>query len=348
MSLLKSKNIDIDNRINKSNEFEIIRIILASAVVFQHSTAILDSPNILNFNLIPAVPIFVFISGLLVSESLLYSSSLKNYLQKRIRRILPAYIFIVIFSGTSIYILNTFLKVQNGQSIFSLLKYFFFNIIFLNFKFPCLFSFDSSIDPSSCAVNGSLWTIKFELLFYLLLPLIFFCGRNTKLFFPLLTIINLCLLIFYKSMPIYLIIFLCFLIGVGCSRTKKIWMKLYRNFKMNSFLRFFIVISIVIFSGGVLPLYLVLPLLLMTSLFPSKNKNQDIKILKKGDLSYGIYLIHYPLMRIFETIEISTKINQLLLPFVVLSFSIIFAYFLHNKFETKFLNPSSHYMRLVN
>ena len=66
------KNLNISERLSYSNEFDFTRLILAFAVVFQHCSAILKTNNVLNFNSIPAVPIFIFISGLFVSESFIF------------------------------------------------------------------------------------------------------------------------------------------------------------------------------------------------------------------------------------------------------------------------------------
>ena len=63
------KNLNITERLNYSNEFDFVRLMLAFAVVFQHCSAMLKTNHVLNFDSIPAVPIFIFISGLFVSES---------------------------------------------------------------------------------------------------------------------------------------------------------------------------------------------------------------------------------------------------------------------------------------
>ena len=111
-----NKNLNISERLSYSNEFDFTRLILAFAVVFQHCSAILKTNNVLNFNSIPAVPIFIFISGLFVSESFIFSSSIKKYFLKRIKRIFPAYFTIVIGGGLFVFMTNILLSNFNFTS----------------------------------------------------------------------------------------------------------------------------------------------------------------------------------------------------------------------------------------
>ena len=65
-------NLNISERLSYSNEFDFTRLMLAFAVVFQHCSTLLKTNGVLNFNAIPAVPIFIFISGLFVTESFIF------------------------------------------------------------------------------------------------------------------------------------------------------------------------------------------------------------------------------------------------------------------------------------
>ena len=105
-----NKNLNISERLSYSNEFDFIRLVLAFAIVFQHCSSILKTNNVLNFNSIPAVPIFIFISGLFVSESFIFSPSIKKYFLKRIKRILPAYFTVVIGGGLFVFMTNILLS----------------------------------------------------------------------------------------------------------------------------------------------------------------------------------------------------------------------------------------------
>tara|TARA_B100000242_G_C43002300_1_gene465656 strand:- start:247 stop:1290 length:1044 start_codon:yes stop_codon:yes gene_type:complete len=342
------KNLNISKKLSYSNEFDFARLMLAIAVVLQHCSTLLKTNNILNFNAIPAVPIFIFISGLFVTESFIFCSSIKRYFFKRIKRILPAYFTVVILGGLLVLFTKVSLSNLNLTNLISLIKYYLFNLLFLNFKYPCLQNTDLINNATDCAVNGSLWTIKFELLFYLLLPILIFFGRNSKKFFHVLTIISLVFVAFEKNMSIYLTIFFCFLSGVGFSVIRQNWNSLFKNIKINSYLRFLLVISVILLSGGILPLYLVLPLLLLTSFFPTKDVSKDLKISKFGDLSYGIYLIHFPIIRILSANSFLKNLPEPYLIFLVLFLSIIGAFFLYWKVERKFLEKNSYYYKMIN
>ena len=342
-----NKNLNISERLNYSNEFYLTRLILAFAVVLQHCSSILKTSNILNFNSIPAVPIFIFISGLFVSESFLFSSSIKKYFLKRIKRILPAYFTVVIGGGLLVFMTNILSSNFNFTDFISLVKYYSFNLIFLNFKYPCLQNADLITNVNDCAVNGSLWTIKFELLFYLILPILIFLGRNSQKFFRILTLMSLILVALENNMSLYATIFFCFLSGIGFSMTRNNWNSLLKKIKINSFLRFSLVISIIFLSGGILPLYLILPLLLFTSLLPTKDISKDFKISKFGDLSYGIYLIHFPIIRVISATPVLEILPDLFVISLVLSLSVIGAFILYWKVERRFLEKNSYYYKLI-
>lgn len=340
------KIFNISERLSIYNEFDFIRFILASLVVSQHCSVIFRVDNFLNFNSIPAVPIFIFISGLFISESFIFSESKKSYFIKRIRRILPAYIFIVIFGGLLVYLTNIFINDFKFLSIFYLLKYYFFNLLFLNFKFPCIENLNSINNINDCAVNGSLWTIKFEILFYLTLPLLMFFGKiHKKRFFHFITIISLLILGIFNNISIYLEILLCFLIGVGFSMTRESWSSFLKNIKIYSYFRLIIVLTLIILSGGIIPLFIILPLLLLASFLPTVDNSKDLRISKYGDLSYGIYLIHFPIIRILDYSKISEISSKYFLMTSVYLLSIIGAFFLYWMIERKFLNKNSYYFK---
>ena len=82
-----------------NNELDLIRFLLASCVIFFH---VMTLANGLNFSLarVEAVPAFILLSGLLVTESFYQSPRLISYIEKRIRRIYPAYFITVILGGT--------------------------------------------------------------------------------------------------------------------------------------------------------------------------------------------------------------------------------------------------------
>ena len=328
-------------RLPRSNEFNSLRFILASIVLFTHSGFHFKMPLILELSYkVQAVPLFLYLSGFLVSESLYFSNSLFKYFEKRVRRILPGYFVVVFLGGLIFFMINIFSINQYGTNLFSLLKYYFHSFLFLDTKYPCVHNVPAEMNPAQCAVNGSLWTIKYELFFYTLLPFIFFLGKLMKFFFPILTIASLILLkIYMYNAPIYLTLFFCFLCGTGFSMSRKYWMNIYGHIKISSLNRFFIVALITIFSGNsnFIPLWLSLPLLTFFCLFPKTENRTNFNPLRFGDLSYGIYLLHWPIIIILNPFLININFPKILLPFLILIISSIGSFILYEVIEKRFL-----------
>ena len=161
--------------------------------------------------------------------------------------------------------------------------------------------------------------------------------------FQLLTITSL---IFSCKWSIYIFHNFLLLLEWSWFLYKKIGIR-YWNIKINSILRLSLVIFIIFLSGGILPLYLILPLLLLTSFLPTKDISKDFKISKYGDLSYGIYLIHFPIIRLLSISPIFNNLPDNFLIFLVVSLSVIGAFILYWKVERRFLEKNSYYYKLV-
>mgnify|MGYP002856666226 FL=1 len=159
--------------IPKENAFNAIRFILCLVVVFMHT---LGNVNIGNKYLLDghmAVCGFFIISGFWVTKSYFLSENLKTFFIKRIKKILPMYYISVI----GISIICVFFSSLSVQEYFGLeyAKYLFWNCLFLNFMHPNLPGcFEGN------AVNGALWTIKVEIGFYIILPLIIYFWKRIK------------------------------------------------------------------------------------------------------------------------------------------------------------------------
>ncbi|MFZ4804950.1 MAG: acyltransferase family protein [Synechococcus lacustris] len=328
------------------NELDLVRLILATAVVCQHATILAHAPILAPLGSIPAVPIFIYLSGLLVSESLKRSKNTSDYLGKRIRRILPAYITIVVIGGLLAWG-KAMLARAPGTSIQSLINYFSNNLLFLNFRYPCAYPLPLGQDPNLCAVNGSLWSIKYELVFYLLLPILIGCSSQIKGKFLArsLGLGSWLALGIYSNMPIYTTIILCFLAGVGVSHWKKpILNNLEKLPATNPKIRALCAIAITGLSGAGLPLFLTLPLITLVSFYPTKPQAQALNILKFGDLSYGIYLIHFPIIQIFITSLPRNFKETAWCSLLSLAASAILAALLYQGVEKRFLGKSNHYV----
>lgn len=150
------------------NRFDLIRLLLATGVFAYHAVALAGvdaSGSIeLTFARLAEVSIqgFFIVSGALVAGSLDRSSGLGDYAAKRVRRLYPAY--------AAIILIPAFISLAMTQDWQGVLSYLASNLVFLNFLEPSLPGlFESNRFPE---VNGALWTLKIEVMFYILLPLI--------------------------------------------------------------------------------------------------------------------------------------------------------------------------------
>lgn len=153
-------------KINIDNNFDILRLILAILVYFAHWN-ILTSQDISNqlFHLSGyAVHMFFIVSGFLIFWSFDADQNKKHFYIKRFFRIFPLYAFLIILQTLF------FIGFSDG-STFEVIKYFIVNMFFLNFLAPSVGSTLGGLEVN--AINGSLWTLKNEVVFYLIVPLLF-------------------------------------------------------------------------------------------------------------------------------------------------------------------------------
>lgn len=164
------------------NNFDLVRLALASTVFLFHVYALSRAPELAFLDRFLsadfAVKGFFAVSGYLVFMSYERSASLREYFEKRARRILPAYVAVIILATLA----GLWLTSLDFSRYFSegALRYLAANLAFANFLAPTLPDVFES-NPHN-AVNGALWTLKIEVMFYLTLPLIValfrFFGRR--------------------------------------------------------------------------------------------------------------------------------------------------------------------------
>jgi peptidoglycan/LPS O-acetylase OafA/YrhL len=166
----------------ESNNFNALRLMFALAVVVYHMAALPGVPGwaLAERSLSLAAEIgvegFFVLSGYLVYGSLQRSESLALYAEKRVRRLYPAYAFVVAACVLGALAVSS----QARQNLRDVFEYFVANISFLNFLQPNL---PGVFEANRVAeVNGALWTLKIEVLFYVVLPILAWllrvAGRN--------------------------------------------------------------------------------------------------------------------------------------------------------------------------
>ena len=156
----------------RANNFDLLRLLFASAVVVYHLAALPDQTPLaaLRGGLARGADLgvkgFFIISGCLVYLSYIRTKSLARFATKRVRRLYPAYVVVVALSGLASLILG----VRSWGEASHLASYLAANLAFLNFLEPTAPGLFEG-HPHG-AVNGALWTIKIEVMFYLALPAI--------------------------------------------------------------------------------------------------------------------------------------------------------------------------------
>jgi peptidoglycan/LPS O-acetylase OafA/YrhL len=155
----------------RPNNFDLARLILASIVVFFHCGVLSNSPSLTSLAALDseaAVEGFFAISGCLIFASWERSPSLRDYVSKRARRILPAY-----YATTGLCLIIAMLIFHR----YAVGKFILANITFANFLHPGV---DGVFEhnPENAAMDGSLWTIRIELMFYCVVPVaVWLCRR---------------------------------------------------------------------------------------------------------------------------------------------------------------------------
>jgi peptidoglycan/LPS O-acetylase OafA/YrhL len=300
-----SANIDIPSK----NNFNIIRLFLASFVMLAHLTELTQEKYLHWTNYLPnsytAINSFFIISGFLVFRSYERTDNVKEFLMRRFLRIYPAYMVVIVFG----VLLGAFLTTLSPLIYFSSLetyKYLGYNLIFMNFLQPTLPGvFENNFIH---VVNGSLWTLKIEFMFYFSVPMILFVVRYIRrdVVFILLYLISVLYLgsmfllskeigntlfdSFSKQLPGQLMYFICGAI-------------VYYHFTKLSRIPLWIIIPSVIiyFFSLKYNLYFLFPLCLAGIIFPLAFTKSSFSpgFIAKNDLSYGLYLFHFPVIQWF-------------------------------------------------
>ena len=164
--------------VTHKNNFDWLRLIFASMVALFHAGILSQASELqwtMGISATFAVQAFFVVSGYLVIMSCEKSKSLAEYAKKRILRIAPAYIFVVVAAAIMLSMLST-LDAKEYFSSDGFWRYIGMNLALANFSAPSLPGVFAHQYES--AVNVSLWTIKIEVLFYICAPAIVWAVRR--------------------------------------------------------------------------------------------------------------------------------------------------------------------------
>jgi peptidoglycan/LPS O-acetylase OafA/YrhL len=334
----------------KNNNFDLLRILFAGTVCFVHSYDLSHYPDL---SWIPrilsseaAVKSFFVVSGLLIFMSYERSSSLSSYWSKRIRRIYPAYFTVVMLAALGL----AFASSKSPAEYFSAewLKYVAANLVFLNFLQPNLPGvFEAN---RITAVNGALWTLKIEVLFYLSVPVLAFLFRRFSRFWTL--VMGYLLSIGYAQ----------FLSALAIQSGNDLFAELGRQlpgqlayFLAGAFFYYYLPVfekynagfisaaSAILVADRFYSLPWLEPFALATMVAFFGLFFHLGNLGKYGDFSYGVYILHFPIIQLFVQYRWLDH-NAWLYFFGVVLATLTLAAAMWHLVEKRFLLRNSHYI----
>ncbi|MES2456742.1 MAG: acyltransferase [Bacteroidota bacterium] len=304
------------NNPGQHNNFDFLRFAFAFSVVLFHLAWLTRDKTLMHFfgGIDPNMPVsgFFIISGFLIANSYNRSASLKSYFVKRMHRLLPAYIVVVLICTVSLSIVSnlSFTAYFSNNTTY---KYLLDNLIFLNFLQPCLPGvFESN---PICAVNGALWTIKIEVCFYLILPLLCYVLKKFRnKLVPLLLLYAIVLLHNY-ALTRFLQPHNPAIYGLLMHQLPALMTYFISGMVLHYYFDFIFKYKVIL-ALAALPVFLVeylndleilrpisFGLLIFYLAYTPFLKSLN-RFSRYGDFSYGIYIFHFPIIQLFVALGV--------------------------------------------
>lgn len=308
-----------------TNNLDLLRLVLASLVVVIHLANLSLEPSILgysdaiSFASSRAVPGFFVISGFLIYMSYEKSTSIWEYYFKRALRLIPAYYLLITISA----ILLFFISSATTKEYFSdgFFNYIIYNFLFLNFlspELPGVFS-----DNPLQTINGALWTLKIEVMFYLIVPFLFKLASKCSaiLFFSSIFIASLFYVYYFNALfeetgnnlyhqlsyqlPGQMMYFVSGILAY-------LYFGVLKKYILGFMLIAFCIFYFQIFELDSIALCITLVYFFMIAPYHISLKNI-------GDLSYGVYIFHFPIVQTLIHLQLfaSTPIILMLVTYAL-------------------------------
>lgn len=342
-----------DKRLSQNN-FDLLRFLFAFIVFLVHAYVLSGEESLSSLSKLLsseiAVKSFFVVSGFLIFMSYERSRNVKSYFNKRVRRIYPAYFSIIVICT----LLGVIFSTLPWTEYFSLptLKYLVMNLMFLNFLQPTLPGlFENN---SLQAVNGALWTLKIEVLFYFFVPLAVIAFRTAGRL-PVIFALYICSVSYSMVMN-----------GLASKTGSGIYLELQRQLPgqlafflagaagyyyfqyLAKYRSWLVVIAVASFALqnwlpwiAIQPLALGVLVIYFACLFPYLGNFG-----KYGDFSYGIYIVHFPILQTLIAYGLFKGFPWLML---VAAGSLVMtaAFLFWHLIEKPFLRKSSHYVEAI-
>ncbi|EMI56598.1 acyltransferase family protein [Rhodopirellula sallentina] len=344
----------------RQNNFDLLRLALALMVVRCHAALVgwslpwTEDHYFLGGRW--AVQCFFVISGYLIFQSWDRQPRLKNYIEKRARRILPAYVAVLLACTFGLSLLST-LDIDEYFRSSEVYAYLFSHLAFVGFlqnTLPGVFE-----DNYTAYVNGPLWTIKIEVMFYAAVPIIDYFTRQLNLRTR------------SGRLWIFALIYALAIVWnagfdhLGHTTERTLYDKISEQ--LPGQMSFFVagallyyyrpfferhLIWATIVSAGIVAAYFwthsvwayaAYPLALAVCVICFANHFYYLgNFGRYGDFSYGLYILHYPILQIIAAL--SLPLSPPVQFAVGLTISLVASVISWKWIESRWLLPSSHYV----
>ena len=304
----------------KSNNFDLIRLAAALQVAVSHAVFYFKVaghhwPVHVITDLFPGVPIFFFISGFLISHSFERNAALREFARNRFLRIYPALAVCFVLSVASVWATGYFDTTSTRPSEW--LKWIVAQLSIDQFYNPPFMR-----QYGTGSLNASTWTITVEMQFYLLLPLVYAAlglrrqsrARSNAILLCLAVAfmaVNLAWVHFWdRSKPFFGLItltfapwFYMFLVGVVFQRNFELLARLIAGRFIPLVAGYVVVATIaarvlhIPINNSLNPvLFIALSIVTFAAAFSGGTLSD--RLLRRNDLSYGVYLYHLPVINV--------------------------------------------------
>lgn len=294
-----------------NNNYDVVRLIAACLVIYGHANAMIpshlegvDVVSVLiekfDYSGAFAVKIFFFLSGLVVTNSLMEKGNVTQFVVARVFRIWPALLFVLFFS---VFVLGAFFTTLDLVVYFSnpeTRNYIFSNSLMkIVFELPGVFQEDLSGPLNHRAINGSLWSLPYEVGAYLGLVALFMLGVNRYKKLSILVLVLLLLDVFLEKRFLFP--------GRLLNPTVDDLAPFFGFGALLALLKDKIVVDIkIVFSLGII-LFLfqnslysryIFYLFVFISIIYFFSREWIVKLKLKSDISYGVYIWGWPVQQV--------------------------------------------------
>ena len=332
---------------------DLMRYVLAFGVLVAHYNELAGHSIWYLISSYDCVGGFFTLSGFLVYASYEKSPDFRKYCTDRARRILPPYFFIVILCALGLAFVST-LPLSKYFSAPGFWQYLGANISFLNWLHPDLPGVFEGADYRIPAVNGSLWTMKVEWSLYLSVPIVIWLIHRFKLDGRRAVRVIIIFSILYR----WILMSLYDRTGIGlleilsrqfCGQLAYFYIGVLVYFYKSKFqahlakmfwfgIILFIAVDYVPYGRIFISPFAVSILILAISL----TKRTPNILRHRHNISYEMYLFHFPLIQLLIFTEINVTPTYISFTLLVVS-TIILSVICHFSVGLPFLRKKSRY-----